>query len=184
MPEISAAAYELSLPEGHDQQLTLGHIFDGVAEAFAAEARIFDATVWHLVDTETGNVAHDEAADLKLLKRGLDQESILRQQSRLQSIGGVVDVTERLFKRLIRLNRDHRAKDLGAVHPHVSRRTGEHGGFNHRTVPLAAAEQLGSCLDSFVDPFGYAHRILLANERGNVGRFQGWIATLQLADAF
>src|SRR5215469_12686024 len=45
-----------SLAQMHHQQAGLGHLFDRIAQAFAAETRIFHAAILHMVDAEAGHV--------------------------------------------------------------------------------------------------------------------------------
>jgi hypothetical protein len=49
----------------HYQELGFGHLFDGVAQAFATEAGVFDAAVGHVIDAERRNISRDHAADFE-----------------------------------------------------------------------------------------------------------------------
>lgn len=43
---------EDSLMKIEDKQARLGHVFDGIAQAFAAQAGVLYAAVWHVVDAK------------------------------------------------------------------------------------------------------------------------------------
>ncbi len=49
----------------HDHEFGLGHLFDGIAQPFAAKAGIFDAAVGHVIDAERRNISSNHASDFE-----------------------------------------------------------------------------------------------------------------------
>jgi hypothetical protein len=62
-PDECVLGYVMRLAEIHHHQFGFSHLFDGVAQAFAAQAGIFDAAVRHLINAEGRDVSGDHAAD-------------------------------------------------------------------------------------------------------------------------
>src|SRR6516162_2942578 len=73
--------------QGHDHQLALCHVFDGIAKAFAPQARIFHPAIRHMIDAEAGHVADDNRTYLKLFESRLDKSSIAGKDAGLQAVG-------------------------------------------------------------------------------------------------
>ena len=64
--ELNGQRSSVPSAEIHHQQFRLGHLFDCIAKAFAAEAGIFDSAVGHVIDAEGRNVSSDHASDFEL----------------------------------------------------------------------------------------------------------------------
>jgi len=66
------------------EKARLGHFFYCVAEAFAAEARVFCAAVRHVVDAEGRNFSDHQAAYFESLEGARDAFEIAREDAGLQ----------------------------------------------------------------------------------------------------
>ena len=79
---------------GHDEHSWFGHFFDGGANAFAAEAGVFDAAVGHGVEAPGGGVADDDGADFEFAEGGQDAAGVAGEEAGLEAVSGVVDFGE------------------------------------------------------------------------------------------
>src|SRR3981081_1813826 len=54
-----------SLAQVHDEQFWFRHFLNRVAQALAAKSGIFNATIGHVVDAESGNISCDQASNFE-----------------------------------------------------------------------------------------------------------------------
>src|SRR5439155_494037 len=167
-------------PQVHYQQSRFGHVFDCVAQAFAAETRIFHTAVRHVIDAEAGDIAGDDAANLQFLECLKNPCSIACENSGLQSVRRLVDLAKRLREIVIRLESDYGRENLLAIHFHVSAGPGQHRWLHNRTSPFPSGQQRRTILHRFLHPLSGTYGITFANERAEVGGVVHRIADLQL----
>ena len=166
-------------PQVHDQQLGFGHFFYGVAQAFAAEAGIFDAAVGHVIDAERGNVSGDHAADFELFI-GLEEElRVAGEDAGLHTVGGVIGLTQGLIEIFVGLDGHDGTENFLTVYFHVGPGAGEHGGLDDEILASTAAQQARAATDGFFDPGDRADGVAFADDRANVGGLVERISGLQ-----
>src|SRR3954467_14193417 len=135
-----------------DQVPDLGHILHCEAYALAAEARILDAAIGHVVDAIARHVVDDDATDLEPVPRVEHLEEIAGEDAGLKAELAVVDDVERRVEIAEADQEGDRPERLLAVQ--LRRRIDllEQCRLQHRAVALAAAEQGGALLDRILDP--------------------------------
>ena len=94
----------------HDQHSGFGHFFDGGFYAFTALTAIFDAAIGHGVQTPGRRVPDDQGANFQLSVRSQDAAGVAGQQTRLQSVFGVIDVCQGLLEVVVRFDKDYGAE--------------------------------------------------------------------------
>ena len=124
------AAIRKRLAQIHHEQFGFGHFFDGVTQALAAEAGIFDAAVGHVIDAERGNVTGDDAADFEFFVGLEEQLRIAGEDAGLHAVGGVVDLAKGLIEIRVRLDGDYGTENFLAVHFHVGLGAGQDRGLD------------------------------------------------------
>src|SRR6266849_2509117 len=135
-----------------------------------------------MVNAETGNVSSNHSADLQFFVSLKNPVYIASEDARLQPICGLVDLSQRLRKVVVGLERDHRSKNLPAVHTHLRTRPRQHRRLENRSLPPTATEQSCSLPHRCLHPLRSANRIALADQRTQVGRFVQRVTDFQLAD--
>src|SRR4051812_8910123 len=76
----------------------LGHVLHGEAYAFAAEARILDAAIRHVVDPIARHVVDHDAADLEPVPGIEHLEEIAGEDAGLEAELAVIDDVERIVE--------------------------------------------------------------------------------------
>ena len=137
-----------------------------------------------MVDAEGRNISGDYSSYFKIFVGMKEQLRVARENPSLHAVGGIVHHTQGLVEIFIRLDGDHRAKNLLAVHFHVGLCPGKDSWLDQAVGAAAAAEQPSTGSDGLVDPTGGADRIGLADNRANVGGFVQRITRLQLLHRF
>lgn len=77
-----------------DERADFGHVFDGVADAFAAEAAVLDAAVGEIIDPPRGDFIDQDPADFELVpgaERMLDARG---EHAGVDAVAAVVDFGE------------------------------------------------------------------------------------------
>ena len=74
--------------------LDMGHLLDGVAYTFSANAAFFHAAVRHVISTEGGDIIDDHAAKIQALDRPPGLLHVTAEHTGLQTISGVVGLVE------------------------------------------------------------------------------------------
>ena len=100
---------------------------DSVAQPFSTKSRIFNTTVWHVVDSKCRNVAGNKSANFKFVVGLKNQSGVAGEESSLQSISRTVHLLQRGGEIIVRLKRHNRRKNFLAIHFHVGFGAGQHG---------------------------------------------------------
>ena len=167
-------------PPSHHQHARLGHLFDGRADAFAAQSGFFYAAEGHRVEAPAGRVADDQRADFQLAIGSEDAAGVAGEQAGLQAVLGVIHVGQRLLEVVVRLDDHHRTEDLFVAHLHAGLGSGENGRRDHGAMALAASHQLGAALDGLLDPGLDALGLAEPDQRTHFGGLLGGVARDQL----
>src|SRR5262249_29653021 len=109
------------------------------ADPLAAEARLLDAAVWHVIDAPGRHVADHHAAHLEAIPRALRLVEIAREHARLESERAVVHLVERSVEVAERGEHRHRPERLLAHDVEVALRVFEQRRLEHRAAPAATA---------------------------------------------
>ncbi len=165
----------------HHQHAWLGHLFDGRADAFASQPGILDAAEGHRVQPPARRVAHNQRAHFEFAIGGENAPGVAREQPGLQSELRVIHPRQRIFKIVVRLNRQNRPKDLLVVQLHARRGRGQDRRRHHRPLALAACHQLGAAGHCLLHPRLHPFRFANPDQRAHLCRLMRRVAHRQLA---
>src|SRR5689334_12473604 len=129
------------------EQADLGHLLDREAQALAAEARVLDAAVRHVIDAPARYFADEHRADLQPIPCALRLVEVAREDAGLQPERGIVDAVESFVELAERGEHGDRTEGLLADDRLVERDVLENRRLEHRALPAAAAQHLRAARD-------------------------------------
>ena len=136
-PSARDARY-IGLGEDHDADL--GHVLDRPAQAFATDAGVLHAAVWHVVDAVGRHVVDDDATDVEPIERAPGVGQVVREDARLQPVVGVVDAADRLVEVVEPEGDDDRGEGLGRADLRLGRDVGQDGRREEGAIGAAAGD--------------------------------------------
>jgi hypothetical protein len=77
-----------------DERADFGHVFDGVADAFASEAAVLDAAVGEIIDPPRGDFIDQDPADFELVPGAEGMLDARGEHAGVDAVAAVVDFGE------------------------------------------------------------------------------------------
>src|SRR3989440_12553900 len=124
-----------------------------------------------MIDAEGGDVAGDDASDLKFLVGVKQQLDVAGEDSSLQAVRRVVDLAHGGVEIVVGLDRHDRGENFLAVYLHIRTRAGEDSRLEQWTGALSTNEQPRAGADGLFYPLASADGVAFANQRAEVGGF-------------